>query len=164
MQKILPLLVFLLSAFCAQSQEYDQAVGIRGGLSSGFEYRIFTSRYDSYKALLSTRDRGIQLTALKEFHSPGVFEVSDQLDFVYGFGIHAGFEQWHVYEDDGYYHYRDNRVGPIAGLDGLVAVEYNFWEVPLNIGLEVKPYFDLFGKDFFQVQPFDFALTIKYMF
>jgi hypothetical protein len=59
---------------------------------------------------------------------------------------------------------RENRTGPIVGLDALAAVEYAIPQVPLVAGIEAKPYFNLFGKNFFQLQPFDFAFTLKYTF
>lgn len=149
------------------AQDYTRAVGIRGGISSGFEYRAFADEYLSYRALLSTRHRGIQLTGLKEFHQYGMFDFSPELVFIYGFGAHIGYEQWRAYDpyrNDNYTYYWENRAGPIAGLDALAGVEYNFTDLPLTIGLEAKPYFNLFGKNFFQLQPFDVAFTIRYVF
>lgn len=167
MKKFLLLGFALFAAIVAGAQHYRQAVGIRGGLSSGFEYRAFSEKFVSYKALLSTRHRGIQFTGLKEFHQPGLFDFSDELVFVYGFGAHVGFEKWNAYDpvDEEYRpHYFETRTGFVAGLDGLAGLEYHLREAPLTFGLEVKPYFNLFGKNFFQVQPFDFAFTFKYNF
>ena len=167
MKKFVILTLLSLAFFCASAQNHTQEIGIRGGISSGFEYRAFANDFVSYKALLSFRRSGIQLTGMKEFHNPGMFDFSDQLNFIYGFGAHVGYERWNAYDPrESYYpYYRiKKRTGPIAGLDGLAAVEYEFWEVPLSIGFEVKPYFNLFGKNFFQIQPFDFAFTIKYIF
>lgn len=160
-------LLFCLPIFVF-SQSPEKAIGIRGGLSSGFEYRVFSSEQTSYKALLSFRKQGLQLTGLKEFHVPDAFDFLPELSFIYGLGAHAGFESWYRY---GYYdvnfpavYVRERRSGPIAGLDGLAALEYTVPEIPLVFGVEVKPYFNLFGRDFFQFQPFDFAFTVKYTF
>ena len=163
----LSILTFL--AISGFSQGPRKAVGIRGGISSGFEYRVFSGELESYKVLLSTRKQGLQLTGMKEFHMPDAFDFNEDLSFVYGFGVHAGFESWYV---DRYYFdspdlnalYRDRKSGPIAGLDALAAVEYTIPQIPLVAGFEVKPYFNLFGKNFFQLQPFDFAFTVKYTF
>ncbi len=96
------------------------------------------------------------------------FDFDDNLSFVYGFGAHVGFESWTVtrYYNDYYSKnwYRDRRSGPVAGLDGLAALEYTIPQIPIVVGIEAKPYFNLFGKNFFQLQPFDFAFTIKYTF
>lgn len=164
MKKLLLILSLFLSTVSLSAQETQRAIGIRGGLSSGFEYRVFTSEYGSYKALLSTRDRGLQLVGLKEFHEPGLFDFSDQLSFIYGFGLHVGYERWDALDYHNGYSYWETRSAPVAGLDGLVALEYNFWEVPISLGFEAKPFFDVFGRKIFRVQPFDFAFTLKYNF
>ena len=168
MKQIYILSAFLILSISVFSQSPEKAIGIRGGLSSGFEYRVFSGELSSYKVLLSTRYQGVQLTGLKEFHLSDAFDIGEEgLSFVYGFGAHVGFESWYTYR---YYdeitgnRYRDRRTGPIAGLDVLAAVEYTIPQIPLVAGIEVKPYFNLFGKNFFQLQPFDFAFTLKYTF
>ena len=167
MRQFFTLIILSLAAIPAFSQGPEKAIGIRGGLSSGFEYRVFSGDLTSYKVLLSTRKQGLQLTGMKEFHLHDAFDIQEELSFVYGFGAHVGFESWNRYT---YYDtfpqtsYRERRSGPIAGLDGLAALEYTIDEIPLVFGVEVKPYFNLFGKNFFQLQPFDFAFTVKYTF
>jgi hypothetical protein len=161
-------ILIILSLFSV-AQGPQKAIGIRGGISSGFEYRVFSGEMESYKVLLSTRKQGLQLTGMKEFHMPEAFDFNEDLSFIYGFGVHVGFESWYV---DRYYlnsqnlndWYHDRKSGPIAGLDALAAVEYTIPQIPLVAGIEVKPYFNLFGKNFFQLQPFDFAFTVKYTF
>ena len=58
------LLVFSVNAI---AQEFKQSVGFRAGLTSGFEYRIFSDDIDSYRFLLGTRDRGMLAHVLREF-------------------------------------------------------------------------------------------------
>jgi len=163
---------FLILALVSNAEQPVKAIGIRGGLSSGIEYRVFSGDLTSYKVLLSTRKQGLQLTGLKEFHVPDAFDIDEEeITFVYGLGAHAGFESWYreYYKENLDYTfpptwYRERRSGPIVGLDALAGLEYNIREIPLVVGIEVKPYFNLFGKNFFQLQPFDFALTVKYTF
>ncbi|MBL7968043.1 MAG: hypothetical protein JNK09_13670 [Prolixibacteraceae bacterium] len=168
MKKLSILALLLLVSFAGFTQGPVKAIGLRGGISSGFEYRVFSGDLVSYKVLLSTRKQGIQLTGMKEFHVPDAFEFNEDLSFIYGFGAHVGFESWYVdrYYDDIYNNewYRDRKTGPVAGLDALAAVEYTIPQIPLVVGIEAKPYFNLFGKNFFQLQPFDFAFTLKYTF
>ncbi len=164
MKKLIILLFLSILACTIQAQNHQRAVGIRGGISSGVEYRVFTSDRGSYKALLSTRDEGLQLVALKEFHEFGLFDCCDQLSLVYGFGIHAGYEHWDKSVYDSGFHHWESRTAPIAGLDALVALEYNIEEIPLSIGIEGKPFFDMLGRKFFRLQPFDFGFTVKYNF
>lgn len=156
----------LLLSLALTGYSQDQAIGIRGGLTSGFEYRVFTNDENSYRLLLSARKDGIQLTGLKEFHILDVFDIGEEISFVYGFGVHAGFESWrnYYYEPyDPYFRYSEKKTGVVAGLDGLAGLEYHIPTLPLVAGLEVKPYFNLFGEDFFELRPFDFAFTLKYV-
>jgi hypothetical protein len=168
MKNVYSLIILFLLTLSGFSQGPQKAVGIRGGLSSGFEYRVFSGDLSSYKVLLSTRKRGLQLTGLKEFHIPDVFDIGEPISLVYGFGAHAGFETWNIYHYDVIYPYKylypERRTGVIAGLDALAALEYTIPQIPLVVGFEAKPYFNMFGRDFFQLQPFDFAFTVKYTF
>ena len=164
MKRLLLLLLIFMFGTAAFAQEFHQAIGIRAGWTSGFEYRVFTDDYNSYKILLGNRDRGIQLHVLKEFHRYDLFEFTDQLIFVFGGGVHVGYERW----DKRYYYfntsYSNTQTSLIAGIDGLAALEYLFYEVPVSVGFEVKPYVDFWGKENFHLNPFDFAFTVKYLF
>ncbi len=154
----------LLLTTTISAQEYNQAIGIRGGLSSGFEYRVFTDDFNSYKMLLSTRDRGVQFTALKEFHQYEMFSWSEQLVFFYGIGVHVGYERWDEYHYNYDQRWSETKTSLITGLDGIAGLEYNFYEVPISVGIEVKPYFNVLGRKNIDVQLFDFAFTLKYLF
>jgi len=164
MKRLLFITALILSNFFAISQEFKQAVGIRAGYTGGIEYRIFTDDLNSYKFLVGSRERGLLVHALKEWHRYDLFTFTDQLTFVYGAGVHAGYERW----DQQHYNYNSSyyvsHTAFIAGLDGLAGLEYMFLKVPISVGLEVKPYFDLFGREMFDFQLFDFALTAKYNF
>ena len=146
-----------------KAQEFNQALGLRGGLTSGFEYRSYTSEIHSVKILLGT-NKGLRLHGLFEFHKPNLFLFTDQLTLFYGGGIHGGYENW----DEKYVHgnasWYENRTAFVMGIDGIVGLEYNFIELPLSVGLEAKPYFDIFGRDMFHFEPVDIAFTIKYLF
>ncbi|MCY1720322.1 hypothetical protein OU798_08205 [Prolixibacteraceae bacterium Z1-6] len=163
MKHLFTLLVLLLPATLF-AQTFDKAIGIRGGLSSGIEYRFYTDDANSYKFLLATRDNGVQLHAFKEFHQFDMFNFTDQLIFFYGVGVHFGYEQWDKYFVHDNTSWYEDRTALLAGLDGLAGVEYLFYEVPLSIGLEVKPYFDVLGREMFNIELFDFAFTLKYHF
>ena len=155
----------LLFTVGAKAQEYNHAVGVRGGVSSGFEYRVFTNDFNSYKFLISSRyDRGFQLTALKEFHEYEMFSWSDQLVFFYGVGVHVGYERWHEYYYTSDVRFSESKNSFVTGLDGLAGIEYNFYEAPISVGMEVKPFFNVLGRKTFDVQLFDFAFTFKYLF
>ncbi len=164
MKQFLFILLLSLPAQIILAQDFRQAVGIRAGWSSGFEYRVYTDDLNSYRLLLSTRNRGMQFHALKEFHRYDLFEFSDQLVFIFGAGLHAGYERWDVHHYNYKYSYYHTRTAFIAGLDGLAGLEYTFYKAPVSLGIEVKPFFDFFGRDFFKLGLFDFGFTAKYLF
>lgn len=164
MNRFLLVAVLLLITMSVSAQDYKQAVGIRAGLTAGFEYRVYTDDLNSFRFLVGSRERGVIAHVIREFHRYDLFEFTDQLNFVFGAGLHAGYERW----DQQYVTYNSvyfrTRTAFIAGLDGLAGLEYMFREVPISVGLEAKPYFDLFGKEMFDFQIFDFAFTARYHF
>lgn len=164
MKRLLLILAFVSFGSVIYSQEFRHAIGIRAGYTGGVDFRLYSDELNSYKFFLGWRERGTQFHIMKEFHRPDLFTFTDRLNFVYGFGVHVGYERW----DQQYYHYHSSyyvtRTSFIAGLDGLAGLEYMFVKVPISLGIEVKPYFDFFGPQFFQLQPFDFAFTAKYHF
>ena len=165
MKRFLFFIVFILSFSCLYGQGYTQALGVRAGWASpGIEYRYYTSDVNSLKALLATRDHGLQLHGFAEFFQYDLFPFSHQLILFYGLGAHIGYESWDVTRNEGARIYYDTHYSLLAGLDGLAGIEYVFYEAPLMAGIEIKPFFDLFGRNGLDVMLFDLAFTIKYIF
>ncbi len=162
MRSLVLFILFLLSPVLMNGQEYSQAVGIRGGLSSGLEYRYFLDYRNSLKALLSARDRGLQLHGLFEIHRSNIFEFSDSFVFFYGAGLHVGYQRWDELEEDQLH--TKILTHAITGVDGLAGLEYYFRGVPVLAGVEVKPYVDILGRVPFDATIWDFAFTVKYLF
>lgn len=165
MKKVLLVITLLLSVEGLMAQGFSQSVGIRAGwISPGIEYRYYDSDEHSYKAMLTFRNRGLQLYGLTEFHRYDLFPVSYQLVFFYGAGVHVGYESW-----DEVVFVENQRKSTIqssflAGLNGVVGLEYLFYEAPVKVGLEAKPFIDVFGRYGFDAIIPDIALTIKYLF
>lgn len=168
MKRFLLITVLVFSGHLGFAQGFNQALGIRGGLTPGIEYRYYTSDSQSFKALLGIRNlqnrRGLQLHVLSEYYRYDLFDFSYQLVFYYGFGAHTGYESWDEIRYGPGANFQERKTAFVAGIDGLVGVEYLFYEAPVTAGIEVKPYFDILGKDGLDIQPFDFAFTIKYLF
>ena len=160
---IVALLVIAVNELFAQG--FTQSLGIRAGwVSPGLEYRYYNNDEHSYRGLITVRNRGIQVHAMTEYHRYDLFPFSYQLVFFYGAGIHVGFESWDeaVVEENRSF----SRVQSsfLAGLNGVVGLEYLFYEAPVKIGFEVKPFFDVFGRYGFDVVLPDIAFTVKYLF
>ena len=158
------IILFIISPLLGVAQTFENAIGVRGGITAGIEYRYYTNDANAYKFLLGTRNDGLQLHAMKEFHQYDLFSRTDRLVFFYGAGMHAGYEKWlKKYADQNSVWYQD-RYAFLAGMDALVGLEYMFYEVPISLGIEAKPYFDIFGSHMFKVELFDIAFTLKYRF
>ena len=165
MKRFLFIVILFLSVKGLFAQGFSQSVGIRAGwISPGIEYRYYDNDEHSYKAILTFRNRGLQLHGLTEFHRYDLFPISYKLVFFYGAGIHAGFESWD--EVEFIENQRNSTVQSsfLAGINGVVGLEYLFYEAPVKVGLEAKPFIDVFGRYGFDVILPDIALTIKYLF
>ena len=155
MRKIVLTFIFALSVTLASAQDYKTGVGLRAGLSQGLTIKHFVSEKAAFEGLLSTRWRGLDITGLYEIHNRA-FDV-DRLNWYYGFGAHVGF--W-----DG----RNTSWGntgttyTVIGIDGILGIEYNFSEAPINIGLDWKPAINLTGYTGFWGD--GGALSIRYIF
>jgi hypothetical protein len=164
MKHLLLISGFFIISCVAFSQEFKYAAGIRAGYTGGVEFRVYSDDLNSYKFLLGAREGGAAFHAIKEFHRPNLFSFTDQLNFVYGAGVHMGYERWNQQYYNYYTNYYIKHTAFIAGIDGLAGLEYIFREVPVSLGFEVKPFFDLFGREMFDLELFDFAFTVKYHF
>jgi hypothetical protein len=160
-------LIFLILLFSlpVHAQNYFRAVGIRGGFSSGFTYRQHLDPELAYEGLLSFRQGGLQFTALRQHIQPAPFQFSDDFYFIYGYGGHLGFNytDHYVFMFNEYY-YSEKRFSPLIGLDGFLGLEYHIPTIPVQVGLDLKPFFEFSIFEFFRIIPWDFAFTIKYIF
>jgi hypothetical protein len=149
-------LVIFISAITA-AQDYNTGVGLRLGFTQGLTVKHFLSQRSAVEGLLATRWRGFEITGLYEVHN-NAFDV-ERLNWYFGGGGHVGF--WNGDNANG-------RLGDeggnytIVGIDGILGIEYNFKEVPINIGLDWKPEFNLTGYTGFWGD--GGALSIRYIF
>lgn len=165
MKRCLIIIIFLFSVHMLYAQGYTQSLGIRAAwVSPGIEYRYYNSDTHSYRGILTVRNRGLQIHGLTEFYQYDLFPFSYQLVFFYGAGLHVGFESWDEVVFDNNQRLSSVQSTFLAGLDGVVGLEYLFYEAPVKIGFEVKPFFDVFGRYGFDVVLPDFAFTLKYLF
>jgi hypothetical protein len=160
-------LLFLVSSE-VKSQYGSRQAGFRMGYRSGIFYQASHdagSAEIAYNAMLSFRKDGVQFTGLKIVYQTTLDRISPNLYFGWGYGGHVGF----IYSDhlkfmgEDYYFYGDHFC-PLLGVDGWFATEYRIHEIPLNISLNVKPFVELTIPSFVQIVPWDFAISISYVF
>ncbi|MGK7388798.1 MAG: hypothetical protein ACNS60_00540 [Candidatus Cyclobacteriaceae bacterium M2_1C_046] len=154
MRKIF-LIIFLITLVQhGYSQPYKTSLGLRAGVAPGFTIKSFVTPNEAVEGILSTRINGVNLTALYEWHGP-LGEVPNFF-WYFGGGAHVGIWNGEVFIDDP----RDGGyVG--LGIDGILGMEYTFEEIPLNLSLDWKPYFNFFEHSYFVGD--ELALSARYI-
>ncbi len=151
-------LAFALAVIMGASsaaQDYDTGFGLRLGWSNGLTIKHFFSERSAVEGILSTRWKGFDLTGLYEIHDEA-FDLY-RLRWYFGFGGHIGF--WNG-ENTPWGVIGDNYT--VIGIDGILGIEYTFEGIPINIGLDWKPMFNLSGYSGFWAD--GGALSLRYTF
>lgn len=154
-------------------QGYQAGIGLRAGYEGGFTAKYFIKEKRALEGILSRGwgYSGGRITGLYEIHKP--FFDAEGLDWFFGFGAHFGFFDGRYYGYYGYYNggYYDKHGNwhptgyrnyyPSIGIDGILGLEYQVTEIPITIGVDIKPWIDFYGRG----SHFgDGALSIRYVF
>ena len=147
-------ITFCLLVF-VNAQDYNTGIGLRGGPFIGFTIKHFLNEKAAIEGLVSTRWKGVEFTGLYEIHNRA-FKV-DRLNWYFGGGGHIGFyngnyTKWGTTENT----YTN------IGLDGILGLEYNFLEVPINLSIDWKPAINIVGYKGFWGD--NGAFSIRYIF
>jgi hypothetical protein len=157
MKKIaLILVMFVGLAGGLSAQDYHTGLGIRGGFSNGISVKHFYTTDIAVEGILTTRWNGFKVTGLAEWHIP-VFDT-EGLYFYYGGGAHIGI--WDSEKD--YFGEPVSGTGFFLGIDGVIGLEYAFPGIPLSIGLDWKPGFEIITD--FGFAHDEIALSVRYLF
>jgi hypothetical protein len=146
-------------AFCLTligvAQDYNTGIGLRAGFNQGLTVKHFIGTRSALEGILATRWRGFEITGLYEIHNQAF--NAERLKWYFGFGGHIGF-----WNGD---HAKWGEPGvsyTVIGIDGILGLEYSFSEVPINIGIDWKPSYNLSGYSGFWGD--GGALSIRYIF
>lgn len=153
--------LFIYSCFSTivlRAQPFRTGLGIRaGGLASGITLKHFATSSTALEGILGLGYRSFIITGLIEKHVP--INNSSNFLFEYGAGAHVGFFN----DNGGYYYHRNNyayNATTVVGIDGILGIEYKFKQIPLNIGMDFKPFVDLFsGGGLYFEGAFNFRYT-----
>jgi len=156
MKKIILVLIVIAAATGLFGMDYGTGVGVRGGLSNGLTVKHFIGETIAIEGIFASRWGGFNITGLYEIHKASAFDV-EHLNWYYGLGAHVGF--WSG-KDVGWADDEDDYT--VIGIDGIIGIEYNFQELPINIGLDWKPAFNLSGNTEFWGD--GGALSIRFVF
>jgi len=157
MKKIL-VAVFLIGMIQFQvfgQGDYRTSIGVRGAPSSGLTLKHFATNNVSYEGILSTRWGGFTLTGLYQLNQQAF--GTQKWNFFYGVGGHVGYwdgNQNHPWFDDD-----DDYV--VAGIDGIIGLEFTFESIPFNASLDWKPAFNIASYTGFWVD--EIAISLRYI-
>ena len=166
-------LICFLDTANSFSQDYKTSIGLRGGWTSGITAKHFISDGRAIEGIFSSgwrRWHGYQITGLYEIHKPGfVKDGAEGFYWFYGGGAHfAGgyiYEKWYNQPGQGYlnghteiYHYS------ALGIDGIFGLEYKIADLPITLGVDVKPFFEIATVRGAPFGFWDSAFTIRYVF
>lgn len=150
------LIVFSLFSI-SNAQDYRTGVGLRGGFANGLTVKHFTHEKAALEFILASRWRGVEITVLYEIHNQAF--NTERLKWYYGIGGHVGF--WNGDYTNKYWGDPGTSY-TVAGIDGILGLEYSFSEAPINLGIDWKPAFNFIGYSGFWVD--GGALSIRYIF
>ena len=156
-KKWIVFVVLLVCAVNGKSQGYKTALGLRAGLGYGVTVKHSIKDNIAIEGIVQSRWRGANFVGLYEIYH-NAFDVP-HLHWYYGFGGHIGF--W----NNNYIHPHRTYYGngyTVLGVDGIIAIEYNFQEVPVNISLDWKPEINIIGYRGFWADAG--ALSVRYIF
>ena len=135
---------FIVASICClfitvgNAQDYSTGIGIRGGWSNGLTIKHFLGEKAAVEGILASRWQGFSITGLYEIHAQA-FDV-DRLNWYYGVGGHVGF-----WKGNNVAWATDNNSYTVIGVDGIIGIEYNIPDIPINISADWKPAFNLVG-------------------
>jgi hypothetical protein len=156
MRKIILIFSFTICTLSfTRAQDYNTGVGLRGGFASGLTVKHFLSYRSAFEGILDSRWRGLDITLLYEIHNQA-FDV-DRLRWYFGLGGHMGF--WNGKHTPWG---NENTNYIVLGVDGILGIEYSFSVIPINIGLDWKPAFNLVGYSGFWAD--GGALSVRFIF
>lgn len=137
MKNLLITLILLLFFITEnKAQDYNTGIGLRGGWASGLTVKHFLHGNRAVEGIFDSRWHGFSITGLYEVHHQAF--NTDRLNWYYGVGGHIGFWNGRYYRD-----YHNDTDYTVIGVDGILGLEYNFKEIPFNIGVDWKPAFNI---------------------
>jgi hypothetical protein len=156
----------LINLLPLQAQEYSNGIGLRfSGYSGGITYRGFLNGPGAIEGIASFGHRSFMITGLYEKFRP--VRNATGLYWFYGIGAHAGFFRsggsYYIYKSKGEHVYAGPTGGTrfVPGIDFIIGLDYTFPSTPINLGLDIKPFFDIVDGTHFY---FDGALSVRFVF
>lgn len=157
--------LMLLTATRGAAQDYNTALGLRFGGTTGFDIKHNYGTNSAFEGIVGFFDNGLSLTFLWEKH-PQAFDVRG-LHWYYGAGPHVAFYN----DNDGRFGWGGSRQledrdgGDVGiGINAIIGLEYVFPDnVPIAISIDLKPFIEFSTEGKVGAAP-DPGLGIKFLF
>jgi hypothetical protein len=137
MKKLIFTVIFLLGIFSIHeiaAQNYNSAVGIRGGFGFTGTYKKFINENNALEVYAGLASYGgFVAGAMYQIHKPLTALEVEGLDWYFGGGVYAG--TW------GSYGFGSSHF--FLGLNGVIGLDYTFEKYPLNISADFAPGFNI---------------------
>ncbi|WP_207491959.1 hypothetical protein [Aridibaculum aurantiacum] len=140
--------IFVLSLVCflavanadAQSMgtSYRTALGVKVWDGAGVSFKHFVNNRDAFEFIGYFWNRGTRITGLYEIH--GNINGAPGLRWYIGPGAHVGFY------NTGNNRNHPNNTQTVAGVDGVLGLDYKINRAPINLSIDWQPSFE-FGEN-----------------
>jgi hypothetical protein len=123
--------------------QYNTAVGVRVGETSGLTIKGFVADDAAIEGILGLWHRGVSLTAMYELHNPAF--NANGLSWYFGAGGHVALSNrrdnydWYRFGQRRYY-IENGEAG--LGIDGIIGLEYKIPQAPIAFSLDLKPFIE----------------------
>lgn len=113
----------------SMGRTYKTALGVKVWDGAGISFKTFVANTNAFEVIAYLHRHGTRITGLYEIH--GDIAGAPGLKWYIGPGAHIGF-----YEKG----YTNNNV--IAGIDGVLGLDYKVNRAPINFSLDWQPSFE----------------------
>jgi len=167
MRKLLIVLLILYGT-AGIAQEAKTSMGLRMGSVSGFTLKFIDDDFKALEIIVGGQHDGFRFVGIVQKYTPVAVHRIANFFFVSGIGAHTGYSQFHKNEVkfvNGIEYYSNQQyTSPIFGGDMMLGFEYHFESLPIDISLDYKPYFELFGQKTFKTDFWDIGFSLRYAF
>ena len=150
MNRILTIVLLAVALTCTQLS-YGQAMGSSYRTALGVKFypggitiKHFTQSDRALEGIAYFYNYGFRFTGLYEIH--GDINGAEGLKWYVGPGAHIG-----AWNDDWDHKYPDRDGGLQIGIDGVLGLDYKIKGAPINLSLDIQPFFNIATYTYFDV-------------
>lgn len=147
MKKFLMMATLLVAALTVSAQEYNWAIGVRGGALSGLTAKHNLGE-NAVEAGLSLSTNTINVDATYQWQQP---IIADGFHLYYGVGGYVGLYTF------------ENAANLHLGAEGVLGLEYQIPGAPIALSVDYRPTFNILGG-FGYSNFYNFGLGVKFCF